>query len=231
MEEFDSFANDYRSIHTANVQGVSGQDSDYFSEYKIKELKDRSAVSGNAVWLDLGCGDGNTASFIMKYFPESEYHGIDVSAESIEVARERFAGADVDIQSYDGAHIPYADATFDVIFTACVLHHVMPEDRPALIRECARVLKPGGHLIIFEHNPHNPVTMNLVNTCPFDENAVLLTFGICKKLLDENGFTVSKKRYTIFMPRKGFFNKLVGLEKALTWLPMGGQYYVIASAK
>ena len=38
--EFDQFASDYRQIHTENINKVSGADSEYFSEYKIKEIKD-----------------------------------------------------------------------------------------------------------------------------------------------------------------------------------------------
>jgi len=96
------------------------------------------------------------------------------------------------------------------------------------MNECKRVLKENAQLIIFEHNPYNPVTMKLVNTCPFDVNAQLLTYPVSKELLNRTGFSIKKKRYTIFIPRKGFLEKLTGIEKLLTWLPMGGQYYVIA---
>jgi hypothetical protein len=37
-QDFNNFAKDYRQIHTENVQGISGADSYYFAEYKVKEL-------------------------------------------------------------------------------------------------------------------------------------------------------------------------------------------------
>ena len=40
--------------------------------------------------------------------------------------------------------------------------------------ELKRVLRAGGACVIFEHNPLNPLTVQAVNTCPFDENAVLI---------------------------------------------------------
>lgn len=42
--EFDEYAEDYRTIHTKNIQKVSGQDSDYFREYKIRELFDQKLI-------------------------------------------------------------------------------------------------------------------------------------------------------------------------------------------
>ena len=85
-------------------------------------------------------------------------------------------------------------------------------------------------MIIFEHNPKNPVTMKVVNTCVFDEDAILLHYSECRKRLEECGFRNIRKRYTIFSPRKGIFNKMLGMEKALSWIPLGGQYYVVAEA-
>lgn len=85
--QFDKFAEDYREIHTENVLKVSGADSDYFTEYKIAEIS--KFINNGKVWLDFGCGDGNSARFILKYFPQSQYYGVDVSSESIEVAKKR----------------------------------------------------------------------------------------------------------------------------------------------
>lgn len=226
-QEFNIYAGNYREIHTQNVQAVSGQDSNFFTEYKIKEIASRNILAEDASWLDLGCGDGNSFRFIKKYFPGSSYQGIDVSEESVKIARSNNDNADV-FMAYDGKTIPFPDGTFDVVFIACVMHHILPENRANIISECRRVLKKGGKLIIFEHNPNNPVTMKLVNTCPFDDNAILLKCPECKSVVKAGGFENVKSRFTIFLPRKGIFNKLLGIEKALTWLPLGGQYYVVA---
>ena len=228
--EFDQYSKSYRDIHTQNIGKVSGVDSDYFSEYKIRELFDRGIIKQERMyrWLDLGCGDGNTYQFVKKYFPNIQYSGIDISADSIEVAREKYitnAKANLpDFLTYDGVQIPFADATFDVVYLACVLHHVPVDMRADLISECKRVLKKTGNLIIFEHNPYNPVTLKMVNTCPFDADAVLLKEKELNRLCSNNRMH-GKIRYTIFVPRKGIFQKMVKLEKYLSWLPLGGRYY------
>ena len=229
-KEFDQFADNYDDILTDIVIDISGQESSFFSEYKIEEIKSRSIAAADATWLDFGCGIGNTAKYIKKHFPDAKYYGIDVSGESIEVASKNYAqyGDSMHFKVYDGFHVPFDDDTFDIIFIACVLHHIMPEDRPAIMGELKRVLKPTGRIVIFEHNPYNPATMNVVRNCPFDENAVLLTPPICKKLLEECRFRDLKKCFVIFVPRKGILKKIVGIEKLLFWLPMGGQYYYTA---
>lgn len=223
--EFDKFAMDYRKIHTENVQKVSGEDSDYFTEYKIAEIS--RFMKDGKVWLDFGCGDGNSARFILQYFPHSQYYGVDVSGESIEAAKERnIQGAHFEV--YDGNKLPFKENTFDVVFIACVLHHIPVDLRDKLLKECFRVLKTDGELIVFEHNTRNPVTRKMVKDCPFDEDAILLPSGETKRRVKNAGFKDLKIRYTIFMPRKLFFKKLLWMEKWLWFIPMGGQYYIRA---
>lgn len=226
--EFDKFADNYNKKHDECVGAVSGTDRDYFSEYKIKILQQKKALNKNGVWLDLGCGDGNTAKYVNEYFPGYEYHGIDVSKKSIEVAKEKH-DCRGSFWVYDGVHIEKGDNTYDVIYIATVLHHVPPEQWKTLLAECRRVLKPDGKLVIFEHNPWNPVTRKIVKDCVFDKDAVLLSSKTCVKLLSEIGYHNISKNYSVFFPRKGVFNLLVNLEKCLTWCPLGGQYYVIAN--
>jgi ubiquinone/menaquinone biosynthesis C-methylase UbiE len=227
--EFDEFAQDYRTIHTKNIGDVSGTDSNYFSEYKIKEIFLRKIVREDSSFLDLGCGDGISSEYIEKYFPKSSYIGIDVSEKSIYEARKNYTeNVRREFGVYDGENIPFDDKTFDVVYIACVMHHIEPVKRDGILRECRRVLKSDGKIIIFEHNPYNPVTMKMVNTCPFDENAVLLKAKETKALLKRAGFSGIKLKYTIFFPRKGIFNKILGLEKYFSWTKMGGQYYCVA---
>ena len=65
-----------------------------------------------------------------------------------------------------------------------VLHHVRPSDRADLVGELATRLAPGGRLVVFEHNPLNPVTVNAVQACAFDADAVLLFPWEVTRLLD-----------------------------------------------
>ena len=225
FDNFDQFATDYRQIHNDNIK-ISGADSDYFCEFKVLKIKEIENIAAPKI-LDLGCGDGQSSIFFEKHFPDCEYHGIDVSEDSIKVAKEKKL-ANSHFQPYDGGSVPFAEQTFDMVFIACVLHHVDFQYHEGILNEVKRVLKPGGRLYIFEHNPYNPVTVKVVNECPFDEDAVLLKPSYSKRLLNKIKFGSFAINYVIFFPRKGIFKKMLFLEKYFERVPLGGQYYVRA---
>ena len=64
-----------------------------------------------------------------------------------------------------------------------------------------RVLKPGGRIYLFEHNPVNPVTRYLVKTCVFDKDAKLLGIIIVINLFKDCLFRNIEKKFILFFPR------------------------------
>ncbi|HRH35228.1 MAG TPA: class I SAM-dependent methyltransferase [Catalimonadaceae bacterium] len=225
FDNFDQFATDYRSIHNENIR-LTGADSQYFSEFKIKWLRDYYRNQKLDSILDLGAGDGTCLTYFSQYFPEADLFGIDVSELSIEEAAAKKIPK-TEVKVYDGINIPYADNQFDAILVATVMHHIRFELHPPLMKEALRVLKPGGKIFIVEHNPYNPVTMHMVNTCPFDEDAVLLKPGYTTSLLKNCGFKSAKNHFTLFFPRGGVFKTFHFLEKYLRSIPIGGQYVTV----
>lgn len=228
FDDFDAYAADYRSIHTENIK-ISGADSFYFAEMKVKLLQQYKNNTSLKI-LDVGCGDGVTEMYMNKYFPSWQITAIDVSEKSIEEAKKRNV-SNSEFQTYDGNQIPFADKTFDIVFMAGVLHHIDFSLHGNVIKEVSRVLKQNASFYLFEHNPLNPVTKHLVNTCVFDKQAKLLKAGYTARLLKENNFTINKKLFIIFFPRKGILSKLVFFEKYFQWLPLGGQYFIVANKK
>ncbi len=225
FDDFDEYAGGYRSIHTQNIK-LSGADSFYFAKMKV-DLLTGFEKDGSLKLLDVGCGDGATEMFMLKSFPAWQMHGIDISGKSIEAATVRNLPA-VSFSMYDGSSIPFADNSFDIVFMAGVLHHMNFDLHDNIIKEIRRVLKKEGRLYLFEHNPLNPVTKHLVNTCVFDKDARLLPNNYTSRLLKKNGFSINKKEFIIFFPRKGLLSKFIFLEKYLKWLPLGGQYFIRA---
>ncbi len=222
-QNFDVFAETYREAHTQNIKYISGTNSYYFAEYKVMAMQEFEE-NKNLTVLDLGCGDGATEIFFEKYFPQFKIQGIDVSAKSIEEAQKKQL-RNASFELYDGQQIPYGKESFDIVFVAGVLHHIDAVDHQKVVDEIFRVLKPGGRLYLFEHNPLNPLTRYLVNTCEFDEGVKLLYSNECKKLLSKSGFRIKNLIYTIFFPRKRLFNLMIPMEKYLRNIPFGGQYY------
>lgn len=226
FDDFDSYAKDYRTLHTDNIK-LSGADSFYFAEMKVKMLHEFENNTSLKI-LDVGCGDGVTEAFMNKYFSHWQIDAIDISVKSIEEAKKKKI-INCDFTLYDGKNIPFSDESFDVVFMAGVLHHVDFSLHSNLIKEVNRVLKQNGRFYLFEHNPFNPVTRHLVNTCVFDKDAKLLKYNYTINLFKRNKFKIKKKNFIIFFPRKGILSKFIFLEKYLQWLPLGGQYFIVSS--
>jgi len=227
--EFDKFAEEYLATHAANIR-ISGEDPDYFARTKIEEVGRRWAglkSAEPAAILDFGAGIGNALPFLAKRFPTAAITGLDVSEKSLAIAERRFPGV-ATLVRYDGGEIPLAPKSFDLIFSACVFHHIDAAEHARLFAHLKGLLKPGGLMVVFEHNPVNPVTRYIVATCPFDENAVLIPAAALKARQRQAGFDDVRVTYTGFFP--GALKALRPLELLMGALPVGAQYYTLAHA-
>jgi ubiquinone/menaquinone biosynthesis C-methylase UbiE len=222
--EFDKFADEYRQLHAKNI-AVSGENPDFFAEYKIRDLVTYLGAKfpEDLRILDFGAGIGTSVPWFAKHLPAARLTCVDVSRKSLEIG-QRQHGECADFVYFEGETLPFKEESFDVAFAACVFHHIEHKKHVRLLLELNRVLVPGGRLIVFEHNPLNPLTIHAVNACPFDENAVLIRSSDLANIFKEAGFSQCIRRYRIFFP--GFARALRPLESYLAWLPLGAQYFV-----
>lgn len=224
--EFDKFAGKYEQLHRANI-AASGEQPEYFASYKVADVhrmwRQRCGAEEPRSILDFGGGVGSSAPFFRRYFPTSSLTIADVSQKSLAAASDRGVEG-LECLQFDGASLPLTDARIDLIFAACVFHHIPEHRHLPLMREIGRVLRPGGLFFIFEHNPWNPLTVRAVNTCPFDENAALIPAPQMRRRMKEAGFETLQIRFRIFVP--GQIRALRFVERGLTWLPLGAQYFV-----
>ncbi len=224
--EFDKFADEYRAMHAENIR-LSGEDPEYFAEYKIVDIATELARDGAVAHrvLDFGAGVGYSVPFFARHLPSARVTCLDVSRKSLEVGAAKH-GAVAEFEHFDGRRIPFDDGTFDVALASCVFHHIPHAEHVALLGEIRRVLAPGGRLFVFEHNPLNPLTRHAVSTCVFDEHAELVLAPTMRRRARAAGFASASVRYRIFFPHA--LRGLRPLEPRLKWLPLGAQYYVAA---
>jgi SAM-dependent methyltransferase len=223
--EFDLLADEYHVVHRKNI-AITGEAPEYFSEYKIADLATslQRLKLPHAAILDFGSGIGNSLPYFRKYFPQSKISCADVSSRSIEIAQARFPGDENYLLI--GQNIPLPTGSHDVVFSACVFHHIPHEEHLHWLTELRRVTKPGGVLAIYEHNPLNPLTLRAVNTCPLDVNAHLIRSGVMRDRARKSGWASAKIAYKIFFPSA--LGKLRPLEDHLEWLALGAQYRMLA---
>ncbi len=100
---------------------------------------------------DLGCGTGQLTAALAPFV--GHIIAVDASAAMLQAAKKRLQGfANVELRRGDLESLPIDDARLDAATLALVLHH-LPEPERAL-REVARVLKPGGRLLVVDMLPH-----------------------------------------------------------------------------
>ncbi|KER09605.1 MAG: hypothetical protein HY22_10965 [[Candidatus Thermochlorobacteriaceae] bacterium GBChlB] len=221
--DFDDYADNYDAHLQETLKGF-GEESAYFAEYKVRLLKERLEKTARAApktILEYGCGTGRNLTFLRAYFPDAAIDGCDISTESLKLAAKRAP----DVRLFT---LP-ADAPlrqYDMIFIACVFHHIPPLERPSAFERIYSMLHSGGEVFVFEHNPCNPVTQRMVSTCPFDKDAILLPPSELVMLTKAAQLKLLEKNYALFFPAP--LKALRPLETHLGWLPLGGQYYVRA---
>ncbi|BCX05641.1 MAG: hypothetical protein KatS3mg053_3579 [Candidatus Roseilinea sp.] len=89
--------------------------------------------------LDVGCGSGDFVAFARRTVSAVRWLGLDVSLDVLRVARQGRAG-DVGICA-QGAHLPFADRSVDVVTCIHLLHHLDPPHAMALLSELGRVAR------------------------------------------------------------------------------------------
>ncbi len=226
--EFDAHAEGYDAMLAASL-AASGEDADYFAGYKIGDLARRWAAHGGGRsvaprLLDFGAGVGGSIPHVRRHLPEAKLTCADVSRRSLLLAERRF-GPVASFVHHRGLPLPFEDGAFDLAFAACVFHHIPPGEHVSTLGELHRVLRPGGMLLVYEHNPLNPLTRRVVRSCPFDEGAILIRAGSLRARMEAAGFARVKSTYRVFFPR--WLAWLRPLEDRLGWLPAGAQYHTI----
>jgi SAM-dependent methyltransferase len=128
----------------------------------------------------------------------------------------------------NGNRLPWQQHQFDCALAVCVVHHVPPSEWTAFVAEMRRVVRPGGLLVLIEHNPWNPLTRLAVFRCPFDEDAVLLGARKARELLRGAGCSAIESRHFALLPSRRTAARRI--EWLLQNAPLGAQYVACGTA-
>jgi SAM-dependent methyltransferase len=226
--EFDRYARDYHGSIAHPVRALletSGENE--FLRAKARWIDwwwSSTRRPAEARVLDFGCGTGQLTRYLHDLRPGWRFTGVDPSAAMIESARATAPFAAFAV--LDDAPEPFAPERFDLVLMSGVCHHMPWETWAPTFGQVRSALDEEGSLLIFEHNPYNPLTQVVVRTTPIDRDAEMRTAGFVRRALVGLGFEVEAVRYLHFFPPR--LRALAALERGLAWLPVGSQYLVQA---
>lgn len=154
---FDEIAAEYDESLPAHVVA-------HYLDKRVRFVADCVPVPGRG--LDVGCGTGVLAARLAALGWRMD--GIDPSQGMLDVmARD---APEVRGRRAFGDDLPYDGDRFDLVVTVAALHHVADPDavRGTLV-EMARVVRPGGRIVVWDHNPRNPYWKLLMARVPQDD--------------------------------------------------------------
>jgi ubiquinone/menaquinone biosynthesis C-methylase UbiE len=141
-----------------------------------RKLFDQASVQPDHRILDIGCGTGTFAVAVKRWLPTVNVVGLDPDPKALARSQRKARGAGVSIRFDQGfaSVLPYADASFDRVFSSFMFHHLPQEARLTALREVCRVLKPGRslHLLDFVEggHSHNPLARSLHTSQRMQDN-------------------------------------------------------------
>ncbi len=101
--------------------------------------------------LEVGCGHGGGASYLVRTLRPASYTGLDLNPAGIDFCRKRHQLPGLDFVQGDAQNLPFPDQSFDAVINV-ESSHLYPRF-PRFLAEVARVLRPGGHFLYTDLRP------------------------------------------------------------------------------
>lgn len=213
---FDQYSNDYKHYINDSIDKFD-KNLSYYHESKIEITKNRAIYNPKNI-LDFGCGVGTMIPHMKKKFKKSKIYAFDESKDSLKFLKKRYPFVSC-LKKING------NIKFDLIFLSGVIHHIDRSMRKRILKNIYSSLKSTGKLIIFEHNPYNPLTNIVVKNCEFDRDAQLIKKKELINICENVSFKVDDSAYVYFFPSS--MKKFKVFEKYLEWFFLGAQYFCI----
>ena len=234
--EFDYYAKNYSYGLEQPIKRLLGKTAQDFFILKVKRLLsylEKFPLTANEPsaairFLDFGCGTGLLIKTLEKYNLGWAMAGCDVSEKMLNQAKnilgEKYS-SQLFLLDNDLNNLP--KNYYHLIVANNVFHHIKPEKRNETLEKLHSALQTNGCLVIFEHNPLNPLVRWMVKKTGIDKNAILINPREIINGLKINNFNFLYLGYIMFFPPR-FKSKTIDLiEEKMSFWPGGGQYLVV----
>jgi SAM-dependent methyltransferase len=202
---------DYDSIPIGYYDNIyrlkSGMQSKW---HHLKFRKVLSEFPVSCSHLDVACGPG---TFIGNLPATITSTGVDIASNQINYAKSNYSQSNVDFKLISPGNLPFKDASFDIVTSIELIEHISPEETKILLKECLRVLKPKGKLIITTPNygafwPILEIVLNRVSKLSYKEQHITkYKNSILRQILSESGFpSINVKSFMFSAPFSAALN-------------------------
>lgn len=170
-----------------------------FARIRRDTLARMGDLNGKRI-LDVGCGTGTFSIMIKKRFPDAEAVGLDGDPQILEIARSKAEKSGVKIRFEQGMSfgLPYPDASFDVVLTSMMLHHLDRDAKQRTAMEMCRVLRRDGRLFGLDFaEPRGPIGKSLKPLTRHLERVADNLDGFLPVMINQAGFHnyIETRRY------------------------------------
>ena len=185
--------------------------------------------------LDVGCGTGVLAARLAR--AGWTMTGADPSGGMLDVLRAR--SPEVTAVQASGTALPFPDDAFDVVLSVATLHHIADaDDVRRTLAEMVRVVRPGGRVLVWDHNPRNPYWGPLMRRVPQDtgEERLIGEAEVLEGLRGAGAAVVSSRQLGLvpdFVPPRAL-GAAAAVERAVERTPLIrrlGAHNVVLAAK
>jgi SAM-dependent methyltransferase len=195
---YNNVAHEYDDVFPRHI-------AEHYVEKRTGLVKELIPMGG--LVLDVGCGTGRLGAAIAQ--EGYDVFGADLSPEMVRKAHERGL---VGTYAAVTTALPFEDNSFDLAITVATLHHLETPERVALtVREMGRVVKRGGFVVLWDHNPSNPYWPILMKRVPQDSGderlvpleeilANVRAYGLVPYRVLRSGFTPDFLPLKIYQP-------------------------------
>ncbi len=152
---YDHVAHDYDAVFKPHV-------AEHYLRKRTAVVRELLPFGGTV--LDVGAGTGALAGWIQR--AGYDVVGVDASTGMLVEALENGVGA---VYAAYSSALPFEAGVFDLALSVATMHHLeTPERVASTIAEMGRVVRPGGYVLIWDHNPLNPYWPILMKRVPQD---------------------------------------------------------------